>query len=689
MRASDDVAKTRGKGPLTLLLSMLLAAPVPAFAVAGTPYLPLGYCYLWDGPLVSLTAVTNAIIAFAFVSIPVALLWMIKKRRDVPFKGVVLWFSAFLVSCAVMCVLEIWNLWHEDFWLAGAEKGVAAITAVATTGYLVLVIPKVLRVPSLRQIEETNERLAQEIAGRERVMKQLKTLNEELESRVQNRTEEVERALRVMEKEVGERRKVEEALRRWEATFAHAGWGVALTNPEGRLDAVNPAFAAMHGWTVEELAGKSLADTFAPEWRPKLGELARVTDELGHNIYEAEHVRKDGTRFPVLTDVVAFKDADGRVLYRAANFQDITERKRVEAERQQANERLTTLLRETEEKSHQSALIKQMSTLLQTCANTQEAFQVVHEFASRLFPRDSGALCLLNASVALMEAAVSWGREPLRETLFGPEDCWALRTGQVHMSSPDGLELHCAHAVAGNGGSYVCVPMVAQNEAIGLLYVHSGSEEALLPHEERLHAQEERQHLALNFAADIALALANLRLRETLRTQSTRDSLTGLFNRRYLMESLDREVRRADRNTRPLGIVMLDLDQFKPFNDMYGHEAGDSLLRAFGRFIQKNTRGEDIACRYGGDEFVVLLVDADLEVARRRAEELREGFSRIIVRHMNQKLDAVSFSMGVAGFPVHGLTSEDLLAAADEALYDAKAKGRNRVSIYRAQAGGM
>src|SRR5271168_131575 len=662
------------------------ALHIVAGTLAETPYMPYGYCYLWDAPLVWLHVVANLLVGLAFVSIPVSLLWMVKRRRDVPFQGVLLWFSAFLVACAAACFLDVWNLWHEAYWMAGAVKGVAAITAVATTGYLFLLVPKAVKLPSPRQMEVANARLAQEITGRERAMKQLKTLNEELESRVLHRTEEVEAALRDMQKEVAERRRIEEALRRWEATFAHAGWGVALTDPEGRLEAVNPAFAAMHGCTVEELAGKSLSDAVAPAWRPRLAELERSTDETGHNIYEAEHIRKDGTCFPVLTDLVAFKDAEGRVIYRAANFQDITERKGVEAERQKANERLTGLLRETEEKSQQSALIKQMSTLLQTCANTQEAFEVVHEFASRLFPLDSGALCLLNASVALMEAAVVWGREPQKETLFGPEDCWALRTGQVHASSPDGLALHCAHAATSAAGSYVCVPMVAQNEAIGLLYVHSGSEEAALPPDERKLAQKERRILAMNFAADIALALANLRLRETLRTQSTRDSLTGLFNRRYLMESLDREVRRADRNTRPLGIVMLDLDQFKPFNDTHGHEAGDSLLRAFGRFILKNTRGEDIACRYGGDEFVVLLVDADLEVARRRAEELREGFGKMVVRHMNQKLDTVSFSMGVAGFPVHGLTSEDLLAAADEALYDAKAKGRNRVSIYKGHA---
>ena len=654
---------------------------------ADTPYLPAGYCYLWDGPLVSLHVMSDVIVGAAFTLIPVALLWLVSRRRDVPFQGLVLWFSAFLVACAATNFLAVWNLWHDAFWFEGVTKAMAAVTAAATFGYLVLLLPKAVTLPSPRHMREANERLAQEVAGRERVMKQLQTLNQELESRVHSRTEELEAALREMQKENVERRAIEAALRRWEAIFAHAGWGVALANPDDyKLEAVNPAFAAMHGWTVEDLTGKSLAETLAPECRSKLAEMARTTDEMGHNIYEAEHIRKDGTRFPVLTDVVACKDSTGRVIYRAANFQDITERKRVEGERQQANERLTLLLRETEDKNRQIEMIKQMSTLLQTCANTQEAFEIVHEFAARLFPRDSGALCLLNPSVALMEAAAVWGDSPARGSMFAPEDCWALRTGRIHVSSPDGVALHCTHVSASPGTSYVCVPMVAHNESIGVLSVQCGAAETKLPPAERMQAQQERERLAVNFAADIALALANLRLRDTLRTQSTRDPLTGLFNRRYLMESLDREVRRADRNARPLGIVMLDLDQFKPFNDTHGHEAGDALLRSFGRFIHKNTRGEDIACRYGGDEFVILLVDADLDVARRRAEELREGFGRMVVRHLNHKLDSVSFSMGIAAFPVHGTTSEDLLAAADEALYDAKAQGRNRVSIYKGQS---
>jgi diguanylate cyclase (GGDEF)-like protein/PAS domain S-box-containing protein len=652
-----------------------------------SPYMPQGYCYLWNWPLVWLHLVSDSLVGLAYLSISFTIFYFVHKRRDAPFQPIFLWFGAFIIASGVIHLMEVWNLWHADYWLAGLVKAVTAVVSVATAGYLVTLVPEALALPSPQQFVEANARLAREVAERESGASQLRQLNEELEARVQNRTAELEATMGEMQKGIDERRRTEEELRRWEWVFAHAGWGVAIANPQTYvLEAVNPAFASMHGCTVEELLGKPLADMFAPEWREKLPELARLTDEKGHHVYESMHIRKDGACFPVLTDVTAFKDRDGKVLYRSANFQDITDRKRAQTELQKTNERLTELLHDTEQRSREATLIKQMSTLLQTCATTEEACLIVRDFAGRLFPNDSGALCLLNPSVTLMDAVATWGQAPLREPVFAPEGCWALRTGQIHVSGPDGLTLHCSHVATPIVGSYVCVPMSAQSEALGLFHVRGNTEEAGLPENVCIRAQQNRQRLAVDFAADIALASANLRLRETLRTQSIRDPLTGLFNRRYMTESLDREVKSAERSKRPLGIIMLDLDEFKPFNDAHGHEAGDTLLRTFARFIQKHTRGADVACRYGGDEFMILLVDADLENTRRRADALREEFRKIVVRYMNRKLEAVSFSIGVAACPEHGATSEDLLAAADEALYDAKAKGRNRVSVYNGRA---
>jgi diguanylate cyclase (GGDEF)-like protein len=196
-----------------------------------------------------------------------------------------------------------------------------------------------------------------------------------------------------------------------------------------------------------------------------------------------------------------------------------------------------------------------------------------------------------------------------------------------------------------------------------------------------LRLTETKQRLAVTAAGHIALALANLRLRETLRMQSIRDPLTGLFNRRYMEESLARELRRAARNQRKLGAIMLDLDHFKRFNDTFGHEAGDALLRELGGFLRTRTRREDIACRYGGEEFVVILPEASIEATRQRAERLREEFKHLNVQHRGRSLGAVTLSLGVAVFPEHASTVEDIMRSADRALYRAKAEGRDRVVL--------
>lgn len=170
--------------------------------------------------------------------------------------------------------------------------------------------------------------------------------------------------------------------------------------------------------------------------------------------------------------------------------------------------------------------------------------------------------------------------------------------------------------------------------------------------------------------------------REALRTQAVRDPLTGLFNRRYMSEALERELRRAEHGGQPLSMVMLDVDHFKTFNDTSGHQAGDDLLTQIGSLLQGRTRREDIACRYGGEEFLLILPGAPLEAARRRADELRDGVREMVVEHRGRPLGPISVSAGVACFPEHGTTADDLLRAADTALYRAKELGRDRVITY-------
>ncbi len=166
-----------------------------------------------------------------------------------------------------------------------------------------------------------------------------------------------------------------------------------------------------------------------------------------------------------------------------------------------------------------------------------------------------------------------------------------------------------------------------------------------------------------------------------LRDQSVRDHLTGLFNRRYLEETLERELARSARERRPLGLIMLDIDHFKDFNDALGHAAGDALLEALGALLRAHVRGSDVVCRYGGEEFLLVLPDASGAIAAQRAEQLRDDVSRMRVAHGDQDLGSVTVSLGVAVFPEHGPTGDAVLKAADAALYRAKDEGRDRVVV--------
>jgi len=179
----------------------------------------------------------------------------------------------------------------------------------------------------------------------------------------------------------------------------------------------------------------------------------------------------------------------------------------------------------------------------------------------------------------------------------------------------------------------------------------------------------------------ISLAISNLHLRETLRMQSIRDPLTDLFNRRYMEETLDRELHRMARHQRPLGLIMLDIDQFKQFNDTYGHLAGDSILTKIGHLLIKSARGEDIACRFGGEEFILILPEADSAITMERAEHLRKTIRELMVLYHGQTIGKVTVSVGVSCYPLHGMTAEELIRAADAALYQAKQRGRDQTVL--------
>jgi diguanylate cyclase (GGDEF)-like protein len=232
---------------------------------------------------------------------------------------------------------------------------------------------------------------------------------------------------------------------------------------------------------------------------------------------------------------------------------------------------------------------------------------------------------------------------------------------------------------------YLCVPLIAQGETIGLLHLQCRRE---IPPEHQDPSTpdidqtcEIVKQLALNFNERIAMALSNLRLRDTLRQQSIRDPLTDLYNRRYMEATLERELYRSQRFQSPLGIIMLDIDFFKRFNEEFGHEAGDLMLQELGQFLQNHIRKDDVACRYGGEEFTLILPGASRDIANKRAEILLKEVKNLRVKYAGEILGPIALSLGVSIFPDHGETAAALLKAADRALLQAKKEGRDRIVI--------
>jgi diguanylate cyclase (GGDEF)-like protein len=310
----------------------------------------------------------------------------------------------------------------------------------------------------------------------------------------------------------------------------------------------------------------------------------------------------------------------------------------------------------------------EMADVLQSASDHADANAVLAATARDMLPGVAGALYVFNNSRDRLVLSTAWGREddePLPETV-NPQSCWAVKRGKPHLNHPDGKKLCCAHHPAGSMA--LELPMIARGEIVGLLQLFGAGEAA----EADLRAVAE---LGAALADGMSLALANMALREKLRNQALRDPLTGLYNRRYMEDALQRFVRLAEREHRDISLVMVDLDHFKRLNDTYGHAFGDQILREASLALLGAVRETDIVCRYGGEELVVILPDCPLERAVDKAEMLRLRIADLTKSHGTE----ISASFGVSSVPHTSSSVSDLLSAADGALYKAKQGGRNLV----------
>lgn len=352
--------------------------------------------------------------------------------------------------------------------------------------------------------------------------------------------------------------------------------------------------------------------------------------------------------------------------------QNMLQQQQIETILQVNTKKLKKSITDLEQLNDKIEQLGELSNVLQACLTLEEAYIVLGALLARLFPETIGGLFITNESKTVVQSVANWGEHPARRDFFEPNQCWALRRGQPYLSFHKDSSLHCGHVVSEFPIQTLCVPMVSQGDAIGILHFIF-TETGQLP--------EPQQLLAKAVTENISTAIANLKLRQSLKEQSIRDSTTGLFNRRYLEESLEQEIQRAERHQQSLGMIMLDVDHFKKFNDSFGHDAGDIVLRELGKFLKSVIRGSDIACRYGGEEFLLLLPETSLEMTQRRAEEICKGTKELVIEHRNQALGMITVSLGVASFPRNGHTVESLVRASDIALYKAKRQGRNQVIV--------
>jgi diguanylate cyclase (GGDEF)-like protein len=423
-------------------------------------------------------------------------------------------------------------------------------------------------------------------------------------------------------------------------------------------------FASGCLYLVERVDGAPFDDEAEDVLRLLAAELALVLDFTDRADRAEEDVRKLGTD---LRD-------------------QIEERRGTEEALQGANDKLTEWVFELEQRNRDTALMKEVSDLIQACLSAEEANVVIAQYAPRLFPVNSGAVCLLDRTSKFVETVASWGETDGWEKVFLPERCWSLRRARQHCVDTSEAGLRCTHLAPSFSGWYLCMPLMAHGQPIGLLHVNGSAARAAAEGVDAPAANAQYTRLlAETVAEQLAMALANLRLREALRAQAIRDPLTGLFNRRYMEESLTREIRRAERMRSSLSCIMVDIDHFKTYNDTWGHAAGDTLLRELATFLLTQVRTSDIVCRYGGEEFTLILPDASLAITAERAERIRAQVDQLRIDGHPVEHPSVTLSLGVACYPDHGMDAETLVRAADRGLYQAKREGRNRVCIVTAK----
>jgi diguanylate cyclase (GGDEF)-like protein len=344
----------------------------------------------------------------------------------------------------------------------------------------------------------------------------------------------------------------------------------------------------------------------------------------------------------------------------------------VSKERALTNIEMAETISELNERNRASSILSTLVESLNFCDVLEEAYSVFDDAAHDIFAT-AGSISILNPSGDQLELKSSWRDFHTDEPHFPSNHCRALQSGRPYESDLENPP--CAHLRNSSLTYVLCQPLLIQQEIIGVVTVSLSEAGELSPLADRI-----RQY-AMLLSDQISIWMANFKLRESLQNLSIRDPLTNLFNRRFMVETLTREMSITTRSHDQTSIIQMDVDHFKQFNDSYGHEVGDSVLKAVAEVMLNLFRDSDVPCRSGGEEFTLILPRCSWEIANVRAIELQSRVSEIEIPMPNNQTPPrpPTLSIGIATSPEHGVTGDELLRGADQALYAAKAGGRDQI----------
>jgi len=461
--------------------------------------------------------------------------------------------------------------------------------------------------------------------------------------------------------------------------FAHliaerGGDSIVFTDTEGYVEWANAAFEKLSGYGLEEMRGRKPGDLLqGPDTDPETVAMIRQAIRNRETVRtEILNYSKSGDRYWI--DIMiqpVFDDAD-RLVHFMSIERDISERRRLLDEMSRALEREAKHRRERK-------LLTRASEWFYMAEDMTELRMIVPRAMELFFPRGHGALYVYSNSRDTLERSCAWGGDLGPAHLY-PGDCWALRRGRAYEFNGSSLDFPCSH-IGSESEAYYCLPIMALGDTIGLLHVRPSAGDAPAPPEERdAERGSESWELAVLLAEQISLALAKIRVQAQLKDRSVKDALTGLWNRRWFDDTIQREIDTCRGRGLPLSLIFLDVDHFKKFNDNNGHAAGDEVLRIVGETLARHSSRTANPCRIGGEEFAVMCPTQPLDRARALADTIRAEIAEISVTSGGVTLPRVTASAGVAQL-TGAEGAAEIMTRADKALYSAKEEGRDRSVI--------